>query len=59
MSYLEAPSGKRVGVRSISNHLGVGDGTAYRAKLKIAASLKLGHVVGTIRVKSQKVAIEG
>ena len=32
MDYLEAlPIGKRVSVRSISNHLQVSDGTAYRA----------------------------
>ena len=32
LSYLEElPVGKRVSVRSISNHLGVSDGTAYRA----------------------------
>ena len=32
LSYLEElPIGKRVSVRSISNHLGVSDGTAYRA----------------------------
>ena len=32
LDYLEAlPIGKRVSVRSISNHLQVSDGTAYRA----------------------------
>ncbi len=32
LSHLEElPIGKRVSVRSISNHLGVSDGTAYRA----------------------------
>ena len=32
LTYLEnLPIGKRVSVRSISNYLGVSDGTAYRA----------------------------
>ena len=34
LTYLEnLPIGKRVSVRSISNYLGVSDGTAYRAVL--------------------------
>ena len=44
LDYLEAlPIGKRVSVRSISNHLQVSDGTAYRAikKLKIEGWLRL------------------
>ncbi len=61
LSYLEElPVGKRVSVRSISNHLGVSDGTAYRA-IKEAENRGLVETrprSGTIRVKSQKVAIE-
>ncbi len=61
MSYLEElPIGKRVSVRSISNHLGVSDGTAYRA-IKEAENRGIVETrprSGTIRVKSQKVAIE-
>lgn len=41
LSYLEElPVGKRVSVRSISNHLGVSDGTAYRA-IKEAETVEL------------------
>lgn len=61
LSYLEElPIGKRVSVRSISNHLGVSDGTAYRA-IKEAENRGIVETrprSGTIRVKSQKVAIE-
>ena len=61
LSYLEElPVGKRVSVRSISNHLGVSDGTAYRA-IKEAENRGIVETrprSGTIRVKSQKVAIE-
>ena len=54
------PVGKRVSVRSISNHLGVSDGTAYRA-IKEAENRGLVETrprSGTIRIKSQKVSIE-
>ncbi|MGX7073906.1 CBS-HotDog domain-containing transcription factor SpxR [Falseniella ignava] len=61
LSYLEElPIGKRVSVRSISNHLGVSDGTAYRA-IKEAENRGIVETrprSGTIRVKSKKVAIE-
>ena len=61
LSYLEElPVGKRVSVRSISNHLGVSDGTAYRA-IKVAENRGLVETrprSGTIRIKSQKVSIE-
>ena len=61
LSYLEElPVGKRVSVRSISNHLGVSDGTAYRA-IKEAENRGIVETrprSGTIRVKSKKVAIE-
>ncbi len=61
LSYLEElPVGKRVSVRSISNHLGVSDGTAYRA-IKEAENRGLVETrprSGTIRIKSQKVSIE-
>lgn len=61
LSYLEKlPVGKRVSVRSISNHLGVSDGTAYRA-IKEAENRGLVETrprSGTIRIKSQKVSIE-
>lgn len=61
LSYLEdLPVGKRVSVRSISNHLGVSDGTAYRA-IKEAENRGLVETrprSGTIRIKSQKVSIE-
>ena len=61
LSYLEElPVGKRVSVRSISNHLGVSDGTAYRAS-KEAENRGLVETrprSGTIRMKSQKVSIE-
>ena len=61
LSHLEElPIGKRVSVRSISNHLGVSDGTAYRA-IKEAENRGIVETrprSGTIRVKSQKVAIE-
>ncbi len=55
LSYLleELPIGKRASVRSISNHLGVSDGTAYELskKLKIVASLAFQPRSGTIQVK--------
>ena len=61
LSYLEElPVGKRVSVRSISNHLGVSDGTAYRA-IKEAENrcvVETRPRSGTIRIKSQKVSIE-
>ena len=61
LSYLEElPVGKRVSVRSISNHVGVSDGTAYRA-IKEAENRGLVETrprSGTIRIKSQKVSIE-
>ena len=61
LSYLEElPVGKRVSVRSISNHLGVSDGTAYRA-IKEAENRGLVETrprSGTIRIKSQKVSME-
>ncbi|BBA08688.1 CBS-HotDog domain-containing transcription factor SpxR [Streptococcus oralis] len=61
LSYLEElPIGKRVSVRSISNHLGVSDGTAYRA-IKEAENRGIVETrprSGTIRVKPKKVAIE-
>ena len=61
LSYLEElPVGKRLSVRSISNHLGVSDGTAYRA-IKEAENRGLVETrprSGTIRIKSQKVSIE-
>jgi len=61
LSYLEElPVGKRVSVRSISNHLGVSDGTAYRA-IKEAENRGIVETrprSGTVRVKSKKVAIE-
>ena len=61
LSYLEElPVGKRVSVRSISNHLGVSDGTAYRA-IKEAENRGLVETrprSGTVRIKSQKVSIE-
>ena len=61
LAYLEElPVGKRVSVRSISNRLGVSDGTAYRA-IKEAENRGLVETrprSGTVRVKSQKVAIE-
>ena len=61
LSYLEElPIGKRVSVRSISNHLGVSDGTAYRA-IKEAENRGIVETrprSGTIRVKSKKVVIE-
>ena len=54
LSYLEElPIGKRVSVRSISNHLGVSDGTAYRA-IKEAENRGIVETrprSGTIRVK--------
>ena len=61
LAYLEELSvGKRVSVRSISNRLGVSDGTAYRA-IKEAENRGLVETrprSGTVRVKSKKVAIE-
>ena len=61
LAYLEElPVGKRVSVRSISNRLGVSDGTAYRA-IKEAENRGLVETrprSGTVRVKSKKVAIE-
>ena len=59
--YLEKlPVGKRVSVRSISNYLGVSDGTAYRA-IKEAENRGLVETrprSGTVRVKSTKVVLE-
>ena len=59
--YLEKlPVGKRVSVRSISNYLGVSDGTAYRA-IKEAENRGLVETrprSGTVRVKSAKVVLE-
>ena len=61
LTYLEnLPIGKSVSVRSISNYLGVCDGTAYRA---IKEAVILGIVEtrprsGTVRVKSKKVVLE-
>ena len=61
LSYLEElPVGKRVSVRSISNHLGVSDGTAYRA-IKEAENRGIVETrprSGTVRVKSTKVVLE-
>ena len=57
INYLEnLPVGKRVSVRSISNYLGVSDGTAYRA-IKAAENLGLVETrprSGTVRVKKSK-----
>ncbi|MGT2846372.1 CBS-HotDog domain-containing transcription factor SpxR [Streptococcus massiliensis] len=57
IDYLEnLPVGKRVSVRSISNFLGVSDGTAYRA-IKAAENLGLVETrprSGTVRVKQSK-----
>ena len=62
LSYLEElPIGKRVSVRSISNHLGVSDGTAYRA-IKEAENvelLKLGHVVEPYESSPRKWLLSG
>ena len=61
IAYLEElPVGKRVSVRSISNFLGVSEGTAYRA-IKEAENRGLVETrprSGTIRVKSSKVELE-
>ena len=61
LAYLEnLPIGKRVSVRSISNYLGVSDGTAYRA-IKEAENRGIVETrprSGTIRVKSKKVVLE-
>ena len=61
IAYLEKlPGGKRVSVRSISNYLGVSDGTAYRA-IKEAENRGLVETrprSGTVRVKSAKVVLE-
>ena len=61
IAYLEKlPVGKRVSVRSISNYLGVSDGTAYRA-IKEAENRGLVETrprSGTVRVKSAKVVLE-
>ena len=61
IAYLEKlPVGKRVSVRSISNYLGVSDGTAYRA-IKEAENRGLVETrprSGTVRVKSTKVVLE-
>ena len=61
IAYLEElPVGKRVSVRSISNYLGVSEGTAYRA-IKEAENRGLVETrprSGTIRVKSPKVELE-
>ena len=60
IAYLEElPVGKRVSVRSISNFLGVSEGTAYRA-IKQAENRGLVETrprSGTIRVKSSKVEL--
>ena len=56
LDYLEAlPIGKRVSVRSISNHLQVSDGTAYRA-IKEAENRGLVETrprSGTVRVEKK------
>ena len=61
LAYLEnLPIGKRVSVRSISNYLGVSDGTAYRA-IKEAENRGIVETrprSGTVRVKSKKVVLE-
>ena len=61
ITYLEElPVGKRVSVRSISNFLGVSEGTAYRA-IKEAENRGLVETrprSGTIRVKSPRVELE-
>ena len=61
LTYLEnLPIGKRVSVRSISNYLGVSDGTAYRA-IKEAENRGIVETrprSGTVRVKSKKVVLE-
>ena len=61
IAYLEKlPVGKRVSVRSISNYLGVSDGTAYRA-IKEAENRGLVETrprSGTVRIKSTKVVLE-
>ena len=63
LDYLEAlPIGKRVSVRSISNHLQVSDGTAYRPlkKLKIEGWLRLVLGVGRFELKRKsKFALTG
>ena len=63
LDYLEAlPIGKRVSVRSISNHLQVSDGTAYRA-IKEAENRGLVETrprSGTVRMKRKsKFALTG
>ncbi|MDO4667358.1 MAG: CBS-HotDog domain-containing transcription factor SpxR [Streptococcus sp.] len=61
LTYLEnLPVGKRVSVRSISNYLGVSDGTAYRA-IKEAENRGIVETrprSGTVRVQSKKVVLE-
>ncbi|MBP2623008.1 CBS-HotDog domain-containing transcription factor SpxR [Streptococcus oricebi] len=61
IAYLEnLPVGKRVSVRSVSNFLGVSDGTAYRA-IKEAENRGLVETrprSGTVRVKSKSVVLE-
>ena len=56
LDYLEAlPIGKRVSVRSISNHLQVSDGTAYRA-IKEAENRGLVETrppIGTVRIEKK------
>ena len=56
LDYLEAlPIGKRVSVRSISNHLQVSDGTAYRA-IKEAENRGLVETrprSGTVRIEKK------
>ena len=58
LTYLEnLPIGKRVSVRSISNYLGVSDGTAYRA-IKEAENRGIVETrprSGTVRVQSKTV----
>ena len=62
LSYLEElPIGKRVSVRSISNHLGVSDEqpTELSKKLKIVGSLKLGHAVEPYESSPRKWLLSG
>ena len=55
LDYLEAlPIGKRVSVRSISNHLQVSDGTAYRPLKKLKIEGWLRHVLGAGRFELKR-----
>ena len=55
LDYLEAlPIGKRVSVRSISNHLQVSDGTAYRAIKEAENRGWLRHVLGVGRFELKR-----